>query len=183
MTTHSVAIRRILRISIIVILQFQSCQSFIQRSSRSCSDSNRLGSSIRRTNLKIPLFFGINNDNNNNNLQQPVEAVEVEPLLMESPHTNIITTNVELLPTVPVLLGVFAFTAFWPLLAYLRFENPRLGVEYFQIDTFLALQGIMGLHQNLLQDPASSSAIATEIIELPGMSPAEQVVAAFFGPP
>ena len=99
----------------------------------------------------------------------------VDPFSAQSPQAEITTGR---LPVVPVFLGVIAFTAFWPLLAFLRFENP---VGYIDVDTFLALQKILGMNDaaNMMQDPTT----VTEIIELPGMSPAEQVVAAFFGPP
>ena len=73
----------------------------------------------------------------------------------------------------PVVLSVVAFTTFWPLLAYLRFENP---LGYFDIDTFLALKGIMS-------DGVTMDTYGNEIIELPSLSPAEQLVGAFFGPP
>ena len=72
-----------------------------------------------------------------------------------------------------VAAAVVAFTAFWPLLAWLRYENP---IGYFDIDTYLALKGVMGDDPGMTKD-------ATEILELPGLSPAEQLVAAFFGPP
>ena len=127
--------------------------------------------SIPRTTTTM-LNFGIDNDtdddvNNNNNLV-------IEPLLAESPQTQI---TADPPPIIPVVLGVVVFTAFWPLLAFLRFENSG----YFHVDTFLALRGIMG-DQNgmMMQDP---TATLPEIMELPALSPAEQVVAAFFGPP
>ena len=100
----------------------------------------------------------------------------IDHFIAESPPAEI---KAEGLPIVPALIGVVAFTAFWPLLAFLRFENP---IGYFDVDTFLALQGILGVNDDagsMMQDPAA----VTEIIELPGLSPAEQVVAAFFGPP
>ncbi|KAI2513318.1 hypothetical protein MHU86_1089 [Fragilaria crotonensis] len=139
-----------------------SCVSFVLKSSR--LHPNR--PSIPRKRFLNPLYFETEDDN---------ELVDHSFAESSSPPAEI---NTDRLPSVPVLLGVVAFTAFWPLLAFLRFENP---VGYFDIDTFLALQGILGINDagTMMQDPAT----VTEVIELPGMSPAEQVVAAFFGPP
>lgn len=75
---------------------------------------------------------------------------------------------------VVAVAGFIAFTAFWPFLAWVRYENP---ISYFDIDTYLALKGVMA------NDPGMMTNDAPEILELPGLSPAEQLVAAFFGPP
>jgi hypothetical protein len=155
--------QRWLIIVIFSVVHIPSCVSFVLKSSR--LHPNR--PSIPRKRFQNPLYFETEDDN---------ELVDHSFAESSSPPPAEI--NTDRLPIIPVLLGVVAFTAFWPLLAFLRFENP---VGYFDIDTFLALQGILGINDagNMIQDPGA----VTEIIELPGMSPAEQVVAAFFGPP
>ena len=64
----------------------------------------------------------------------------------------------------------------WPLIALFRDTgNPTSG---FDIDMFMALKGIL--------DSNTDSVMMTdapEIIELPALSPAEQLVGAIFGPP
>lgn len=150
-------------IVILLVGHIPCCVSFVLKCS--CLHSSR--SSIPRRKFQNRLFFEPEDESD-----LPV----VDDFFAESPPTEIPS---ERLPILPALLGVVAFTAFWPLLAFLRFENP---VGYnFDVDTFLALQGILGMNDagNMMQDPGA----VTEIIELPGLSPAEQVVAAFFGPP
>jgi hypothetical protein len=73
---------------------------------------------------------------------------------------------------VAVGVAAVAFVAFWPLLALLRVNGPTAG---FDIDIFMALKGIL--------DTSSSGMGAEEIYELPPLSPAEQLVGSFFGPP
>ena len=75
------------------------------------------------------------------------------------------------------LPAAVAFVCFWPLLALLRaisdnIYNPITG---FDIDMFMALKGI-------LDDPRAYSDDQI-ILELPPLSPAEQLVGAIFGPP
>jgi hypothetical protein len=72
---------------------------------------------------------------------------------------------------VSVGVAAVAFVAFWPLLALLRVNGPTTG---FDIDMFMSLKGILD---------TSPDMGANEIYELPPLSPAEQLVGAFFGPP
>jgi hypothetical protein len=67
-----------------------------------------------------------------------------------------------------VLFATVLFVSFWPLLALLR--STTSPIDGFDIDTFMALKGIMAD-----TDPT--------IVELPSLSPAEQLVGAIFGPP
>ena len=72
--------------------------------------------------------------------------------------------------------GVFAtllFVAFWPLLALLR--STTSPVDGFDVDMFMALKGIM--------DTTPLTDTDSTIVELPSLSPAEQLVGAIFGPP
>ena len=73
-----------------------------------------------------------------------------------------------------VLLPWLSFVLFWPLLALLRVKLDGIGnpVEYFDIDKYTALKSMM-------QEPPDFD----EILELPPLSPAEQLVGTFFGPP
>ena len=67
-----------------------------------------------------------------------------------------------------------AFVMFWPLLALLRVNvgGPTGG---FDIDMFMALKGIL--------DVQGADTADETILELPPLSPAEQLVDAIFGPP
>jgi len=67
-----------------------------------------------------------------------------------------------------VLFATVLFVSFWPLLALLR--STASPIDGFDIDTFMALKGIMAD-----TDPT--------IVDLPSLSPAEQLVGAIFGPP
>jgi hypothetical protein len=76
---------------------------------------------------------------------------------------------------IPVGIAFVAFVAFWPLLALVRingFENP---VDSFDVDMFIALKGIL--------ESADRPMMGSEIMELPPLTPAEQIVGAIFGPP
>ncbi len=66
-------------------------------------------------------------------------------------------------------LATLAFVLFWPLLAFLRSSS-------FDVDMFMALKGI-------LQDPGVLPKDTPEVLELPPLSPAEQLVGAIFRPP
>lgn len=77
-------------------------------------------------------------------------------------------TPPESLSTPAVLFATVLFVSFWPLLALLR--STTSPIDGFDIDTFMALKGIMA-------DTDST------IVELPSLSPAEQLVGAIFGPP
>jgi hypothetical protein len=68
-----------------------------------------------------------------------------------------------------------AFVAFWPLLALLRAWNYDHHTVGFDIDSYMALKGMM--------DTSPINNGLDEIKELPPLSPAEQVVSALFGPP
>ncbi|CAB9500374.1 expressed unknown protein [Seminavis robusta] len=77
-----------------------------------------------------------------------------------------------------VLIPYVLFISFWPLLALLRLKWGTLfpygsPIDYFDIDKYMALQGMMQ-EANVSPD---------EIVELPALSPAEQLVGAIFGPP
>ena len=77
------------------------------------------------------------------------------------------------LPFLTMAIPVVSLLAFWPLLALLRDTNdPTTG---FDIDMFMALKGIL--------DTTSESNLSGDILELPPLSPAEQLVDAIFGPP
>lgn len=73
-----------------------------------------------------------------------------------------------------VLIPYVLFLAFWPALALLRvqLDTGMPLVDYFDIDKFMALQGMM---QETMDEDT--------IMELPALSPAEQMVGAIFGPP
>lgn len=70
-------------------------------------------------------------------------------------------------------LATLLFVAFWPLLALLR--STTSPIDGFDVDMFMALKGIMDTPP--LMDTDST------IVELPSLSPAEQLVGAIFGPP
>lgn len=75
-----------------------------------------------------------------------------------------------------IVTGVFAmvlFVAFWPLLALLR--STASPIDGFDIDMFMALKGII--------EPSTMAGSDSTIMELPSLSPAEQLVGSFFGPP
>jgi hypothetical protein len=93
-------------------------------------------------------------------------------------------TDADRIPPLPtlnssVIIPYILFVSFWPLLALARFQweawfpyggNP---LEYFDVDKFMALQEMM-----------QEVTIPEEgIVELPALSPAEQLVGAIFGPP
>jgi len=67
-----------------------------------------------------------------------------------------------------------AFVAFWPLLALFRAMNYDQHMVGFDIDSYMALKGMLD---------ASDVPSMDEIRELPPLSPAEQLVGALFGPP
>jgi len=75
--------------------------------------------------------------------------------------------------TPTVLLAAVFFVAFWPLLALLR--STTSPIDGFDIDMFMALKRIIDTTPMDGSDPT--------IVELPSLSPAEQLVGAIFGPP
>ncbi len=74
----------------------------------------------------------------------------------------------------PAIFATVLFVSFWPLLALLR--STASPIDGFDIDMFMALKGIMDPTPMDNMDP-------TSIVELPSLSPAEQLVGAIFGPP
>ena len=103
----------------------------------------------------------------------PTEEEEDENSTRISPTT--LDDEIPPLPTLDasVLIPYFLFLSFWPALAFLRLQLDSLPMpllDYFDVDKFMALQEMM---QDEPQD----------IIELPALSPAEQMVGAIFGPP
>jgi len=90
---------------------------------------------------------------------------------MPSPISNNNDPSTETPPTFQsgiVALSAIAFMSFWPLLAFLR----TAAHGQIDVDMFMALQSILG------ESPMKGD----EIVELPSLSPAEQLVGAFFGP-
>jgi hypothetical protein len=86
---------------------------------------------------------------------------------------NIAQSRLQTLSTPVVLLATILFVAFWPLLALLR--STTSPIDGFDIDMFMALKGIIDTSPMGDTDPT--------IMELPSLSPAEQLVGAIFGPP
>ena len=79
-------------------------------------------------------------------------------------------------PNISLTTAVFAtliFVSFWPLLALLR--STTSPIDGFDVDMFMALKGIMDTVPMDNMDPS--------IVEVPSLSPAEQLVGAIFGPP
>jgi hypothetical protein len=82
------------------------------------------------------------------------------------------------LPFLASAVLVTAILASWPLLSFFRdTNNPTDG---FDIDMFMALKGMLDSSSN------GGSMMADDyetILQLPSLSPAEQLVGAIFGPP
>jgi len=72
------------------------------------------------------------------------------------------------LPRELLVASFILFVSFWPFLALMRLVLPDLLQGQFDIETYMTLR-------NLMDEPK-------EIIELPPLSPAEQLVDALFGP-
>jgi hypothetical protein len=80
-------------------------------------------------------------------------------------------------PFLAVALPLVGLVALWPLLALFRDTNdPTSG---FDIDMYMALKGILDTGNG----GTGMMMVGDEIIELPRLSPAEQLVGAIFGPP
>jgi hypothetical protein len=78
-------------------------------------------------------------------------------------------------PFLAVALPLVGLAALWPLLALFRDTNdPTSG---FDIDMFMALKGILDSGND------TGMMVGDNILELPRLSPAEQLVGAIFGPP
>jgi len=104
------------------------------------------------------------------------ELIAKDPENLMPPSTSI--PPLELSDFATAIIPFVAFVSFWPLLAFVRFKlfagigpigNP---MDYLDVDKFMALK-------DLMQEADGSK----EIMELPSMSPAEQMVGSFFGPP
>jgi len=120
------------------------------------------------------------NNNNNNNENQRIKTKKDDDLLT--------STSTSSLSTGTVVISTIMFVSFWPLLALLRTSswnnNP---IDGFDIDMFIALKGIM---DNTTPDSSMAIGVGLDaaadynpvIMELPSLSPAEQLVGAFFGP-
>mmetsp|Transcript_27214 Transcript_27214/g.30574 ORF Transcript_27214/g.30574 Transcript_27214/m.30574 type:complete len:228 (-) Transcript_27214:35-718(-) len=118
--------------------------------------------------------------NNNNNENQRIKTKKDDDLLT--------STSTSSLSTGTVVISTIMFVSFWPLLALLRTSswnnNP---IDGFDIDMFIALKGIM---DNTTPDSSMAIGVGLDaaadynpvIMELPSLSPAEQLVGAFFGP-
>jgi len=118
------------------------------------------------------------NNNNNNNENQRIKTKKDDDLM----------TSTSSLSTGTVVISTIMFVSFWPLLALLRTSswnnNP---IDGFDIDMFIALKGIM---DNTTPDSSMAIGVGLDaaadynpvIMELPSLSPAEQLVGAFFGP-
>ena len=87
-------------------------------------------------------------------------------------------------PPLPFLVPAILVTsvlALWPLLALLRDTNSP--TDGFDVDMFMALKGMLGSGGNDMTTAVTDDYYGDTIIELPTLSPAEQMVGAIFGPP
>mmetsp|Transcript_40647 Transcript_40647/g.46207 ORF Transcript_40647/g.46207 Transcript_40647/m.46207 type:complete len:198 (+) Transcript_40647:152-745(+) len=83
------------------------------------------------------------------------------------------TTPPQSLSTPVILFATVLFVSFWPLLALLRFNMSNInGIE---TNIFMALKGII--------ETSPMTDMDSTIVELPSLSPAEQLVGSIFGPP
>jgi hypothetical protein len=89
-------------------------------------------------------------------------------------------------PALPLsyLAGAVVFVMFWPILAVMRvyFGGSGSPLAGFDLDMFMALKGILDTGPNDIMDTATAM-YGDTIMELPPLSPAEQLVGAIFGPP
>jgi len=111
-----------------------------------------------------------------------------ENQVIETKKDDDLLTSTSSLSTGTVVISTILFVSFWPLLALLRTtswnNNP---IDGFDIDMFIALKGIM---DNATPDSSMAIGVGLDaaadynpvIMELPPLSPAEQLVGAFFGP-
>ena len=117
-----------------------------------------------------PELFLKNDDDKDNSLPQ-------SPSSSSSSSSSSMSTGL-------VIIATILFTSFWPLLAILRStSNP---IDGFDIDMFIALKGI--LDNTTPNGGVSALGLDADyynpvIMELPPLSPAEQLVGAIFGPP
>ena len=111
------------------------------------------------------------NENEDDDGQQPQQSQSPSPEA-RAPSTSSSFSDIFI-----GLPAAVAFVCFWPLLALLRASSDNIynPITGFDIDMFMALKGI-------LDDPRAYSDDQI-ILELPPLSPAEQLVGAIFGPP
>lgn len=124
-------------------------------------------------------FVFANKDDDNNDDENQIKT------RIKTKKDDDLSTSTSSLSTGTVVISTIIFVSFWPLLAVLRTitsnSNP---IDGFDIDMFIALKGIM---DNTTPDSIAGGLNAAAdynpvIIELPPLSPAEQLVGAFFGP-
>lgn len=138
------------------------------------SHGYRSGVAVKRRSVSARLRFANQQDDTNDALEQK-EQDPLEANTTESP-----TPSLPPLPKLDasILLPWFLFVSFWPLLTLVRLKLDGVGmgnpVEYFDIDKYTALKSIMA-------EPPDN--FDETILELPPLSPAEQLVGALFGPP
>lgn len=90
------------------------------------------------------------------------------------------------IPFLASALGISILLSTWPLLTFLRDVNSP--TDGFDVDMFMALKGMLD-NSSVGSDSSNSdmSMLTDEnyrsIVELPALSPAEQLVGAVFGPP
>jgi hypothetical protein len=132
------------------------CQAFVAKSSHACLPKRPFSDTDARTSLIAPASLS-------------------PPLLARRDPNNDDDDNLQSssLPFLTFAVPAVVIVAFWPLLALLRDTNdPTSG---FDVDMFMALQGIL--------DGGNVATMDGGIMELPPLSPAEQLVGAIFGPP
>ena len=137
-----------------VCILFAHCSAFAVRPSRAA---------LEKKTIRIPLFLSGRDDNDEHRVSLNHQT---EATLSENT-TNAEDDTPELPPKLFIAAAYVAFISFWPLLAYVRLNFD------FDIDTFMNLRDIM---DGPSYDPDT-------IVELPKLSPGEQLVDAFFGPP
>lgn len=101
------------------------------------------------------------------------ESNDVDFRMGDDSNRNFEDSNAPAQNILPAIFATLLFVSFWPLLALLR--STTSPIEGFDIDMFMALKGIL--------DTAPDNMDPTTIVELPSLSPAEQLVGAIFGPP
>ncbi|KAL3940530.1 MAG: hypothetical protein SGBAC_004958 [Bacillariaceae sp.] len=87
------------------------------------------------------------------------------------------------IPFLATALGISVLLAAWPLLTFLRGVNSP--TDGFDVDMFMTLKGMLDTTNGTTDN--SMSMLTDEnyqsIVNLPALSPAEQLVGAVFGPP
>jgi hypothetical protein len=118
---------------------------------------------LEKKTIRIPLFLSDRDENDEHkvSLNHQTDATFCKSTTSAEDDTP------ELPPKLFIAAAYLAFISFWPLLAYIRLNFD------FDIDTFMNLRDMM-------DDPSYDP---DTIVELPKLSPGEQLVDAFFGPP